>query len=160
MGDWIALQDYAQAQGVSEQEVWAQVQAGQLRHRELGGAVYVFARDDRGSSALALAPPSVPMHYAERSMATLLQLHDELMAEKERCIDLHRRLMSREQAYAEIEYYARLLEAKLEGRYPDVPRPERLASVRPIRPDLNVAPTPAEPPRAASGSRPDGWRAW
>jgi hypothetical protein len=176
MGDWVALQDYAQNQGITEQDAWAEVEAGRLMHRELSGASYVYAREDKPATSLAAPSPAVPMYYAERSMATIMRLHDELMTEKERSIDLQRRLMSREQACAEVEYYARLLEAKIEGRFPDVPRPERLAPVRPIRPDLNVAsaaPSPAPGPnssnsaaqvnssvRAAAGSRPEGWRAW
>ncbi len=187
MGEWVAMQDYAHKRGIPEQDVWAQVQGGQLMHRELAGVIYVYARDERTPTSLATAATTVPMYYAERSMGTIMQLHDELMAEKERCVDLHRRLMSREQAYSELEYYARLLEAKLEGRFPEVHRPERLADVLPIRPDLNVAPPPRParvdlgespnpyrqtwvgPPegsesvdseRAAVGTRPDGWRCW
>ena len=169
MGEWVALQDYAQKQGIPEQEVWKRIRAGQLLQRELGGVVYVYGRETTASKALAVPPPSVPMYYAERSMATIMQLHDELMAEKERCVDLHRRLLTREQAYAELEYYVRILEAKMEGRYPEAPRPERLAQVRPIRP---VAPVPEPEPeptaaaasggshRSGSAPRPDGWRSW
>ena len=169
MAEWVALPDYAQKHGISEQEVWKRIRAGALMQRELGGVVYVYGREGSPSKALAVTTPSVPMYYAERSMATIMQLHDELMAEKERCVDLHRRLLGREQAYAELEYYVRVLEAKLEGRYPEAPRPERLAQVRPIRP---VTPTPqAEEPQpvaAAAGggaprtasARPDGWRSW
>lgn len=163
MGDWVAVHDYAHQRGISPEDVWAQVQAGRLMYRELDGTAYVYEREERSSEALARVQPSVPMHYAERAMATLLQLHDELMGEKERCIDLHRRLMSREQAYAEIESYVRMLEAKIEGRFPEMARPERLAEVRPIRPDLNVAPPAAEeppPPRAAASARVEGWRSW
>jgi len=174
MGDWVALQDYAHGHGISEQDAWAEVEAGRLMHRELSGVIYVYPHGDRRTTALTTPSPAVPMYYAERSMATIMRLHDELMTEKERCIDLQRRLMSKEQAYAEIEYYARLLEAKIEGRLPEVPRPARLAPVRPIRPDLNMAPSPeakadgARPVparekdsvRSTATPRPEGWRAW
>jgi hypothetical protein len=172
MGDWVALQDYAQNQGISEQDAWAEVASGRLKHRELSGAVYVFAREERVPAPLAVPTPAVPMYYAERSMASIMRLHDELMAEKERNIDLQKRLMSREQAFAEVEYYVRLLEARMDGRLPDLPRPERLASVRQLRPDLDANPAPApvspKPQATASaagaarptGTRPEGWRAW
>src|SRR5215831_20434055 len=55
----------------------------------------------------------VPMGYAEKSMASLMQLHGELMEEKERRVDLYRRLMDKEQALAELKMYVRLLEEKL-----------------------------------------------
>ncbi len=162
MGDWVALHEYAQKRGISEKDVFELVETGELLHRQLSGKSYVYDRGERPPGALALAPPSVPMHYAERAMGTIMQLHGELMAEKERCIDLQRRLLSRDQTVAELEWYVRILEARLEGRFPEVPRPEPLAKVTPIRPDLKTAPEPPlEPARAAAGSpRPDGWRAW
>lgn len=59
------------------------------------------------------APAMVPIGYAEKSMASLMQLHTELMDEKERRVDLYRRLMDKEQALAELKMYVRLLEDKL-----------------------------------------------
>jgi|SRR5215470_13535733 len=59
------------------------------------------------------APAMVPIGYAEKSMASLMQLHSELMDEKERRVDLYRRLMDKEQALAELKMYVRLLEEKL-----------------------------------------------
>jgi hypothetical protein len=55
----------------------------------------------------------VPIGYAEKSMASLMQLHTELMNEKERRVDLYRRLMDKEQALAEMKMYVQLLEEKI-----------------------------------------------
>jgi hypothetical protein len=55
----------------------------------------------------------VPAGYAEKSMASLMQLHAELMDEKERRVDLYRRLMDKEQSLAELKMYVRLLEDKI-----------------------------------------------
>ncbi len=71
---------------------------------------------DRPAHALSLpAQPQamVPAGYAEKAMASLMQLHSELMDEKERRVDLYRRLMDREQALAELRMYVKLLEEKL-----------------------------------------------
>lgn len=58
----------------------------------------------------------VPVAYAEKTMSTLLRLHEDLVEEKERRIDLYRRLMDREQELAELRAYVRLLEAELARR--------------------------------------------
>ena len=54
----------------------------------------------------------IPSGYAEKAMASLMQLHSELMDEKERRVDLYRRLMERDQVVAELRAYVKLLEAK------------------------------------------------
>ncbi|HWV38697.1 MAG TPA: hypothetical protein VN033_09515 [Vulgatibacter sp.] len=59
------------------------------------------------------ADERVPVSYAEKAMSSLLRLHDELVEEKERRIDLYRRLMDREQQLAEVRAYVQLLEAEL-----------------------------------------------
>lgn len=56
----------------------------------------------------------MPVAYAEKTMHSLLRLHEDLMEEKERRIDLYRRLMDREQELAELRAYVRLLEAEME----------------------------------------------
>ncbi len=54
----------------------------------------------------------------------LMQLHQELMVEKDQALDLTRNLMERRQEVAELQSYVRLLEQKLEEanarRKPDV----------------------------------------
>jgi hypothetical protein len=128
------------------------------------------------NDALANQVPAqwVPAGYAEKAMASLMQLHSELMEEKERRVDLFRRLMEREQALAELKMYVKVLEEKLAAAVP--PRVE-VPSVTPPAPQVPptpVTPPPAAPPRAASevglrppvpprvGVRPaqDGWRSW
>lgn len=111
----------------------------------------------------------VPASYAEKAMASLMQLHAELMDEKERRVDLFRRLMEREQALAELKMYVKVLEEKLAppkppepvlARPPEPPRPPATpppparvhASVRP-------PPRPPVPPRVGAPIG-DGWRAW
>ncbi|MDF1562625.1 MAG: hypothetical protein P1V51_06260 [Deltaproteobacteria bacterium] len=58
----------------------------------------------------------VPADYAEKTMSSLLSLHEDLMAEKERALDITRRLMAAEQDRAELESYVRLLEVELHRR--------------------------------------------
>lgn len=138
------------------------------------------------------APPQptalVPAVFAEKAMASLMQLHGELMDEKERRVDLYRRLMEREQSLAELKMYVRMLEEKL-GTAPaeaaraepssastaSAPPPERQAAPPPrvaasgaTRPNVVQMP-PRQPAnvRAAPPPRPppphapvDGWKAW
>jgi hypothetical protein len=75
----------------------------------------------------------VPAGYAEKAMASLMRLHGELMDEKEKRVDLYRRLMEKEQALAELRMYVELLEKKVASR-------------------SNAA--------ADSRRRVDAWRAW
>jgi len=58
----------------------------------------------------------VPAGYAEKAMASLMRLHGELMDEKEKRVDLYRRLMEKEQALAELRMYVELLEKKVASR--------------------------------------------
>ena len=128
--------------------------------------------------ALAQAAPSsaVPQAYAEKAMATLMQLHSELMDEKERRVDLYRRLMEREQALAELRMYVRVLEERAEAAKaapavaPPVAAPVAAPPVRvaPAKTAAPVAPSPrrSEPATFVSvGARrgaaaPVGWRSW
>jgi hypothetical protein len=117
----------------------------------------------------------VPVTYAERAMNSLMALHGDLMSEKERALDLTRRLMEERQARAELEAYVRLLEAELTrhggprlgevrtGRADDVSRAtERLLDARPPPPlDRPPAPPPAReaavphpPPRETAAPQP------
>lgn len=109
-------------------------------------------------------PPSlVPMGYAEKAMASLMQLHSELMDEKERRVDLYRRLMDKEQVVAELRMYVQLLEEKLaakedgwgSSRNP-VFRPSGLRPVpsAPTETDSGGPGTQAPQQRASSSPRP------
>ena len=119
----------------------------------------------------------VPEGYAQKAMASLMQLHTELMDEKERRVDLHRQLMEKEQALAEMKMYVKLLEEKLEQRPParqharPPPPPPPAAAVATARPRLRAVsrqskpsrpPPPPPPARPAAGPLPmsDGWRSW
>lgn len=118
----------------------------------------------------APAQALVPSGYAEKAMASLMQLHSELMEEKERRVDLYRRLMEKEQTVAELRMYVKLLEERLQRSAPDpapsaaAPEPaaEAKAVVRPLR--VAPAPTPEPAPvQAAAGGRAhprDGWKTW
>jgi hypothetical protein len=80
----------------------------------------------------------VPIDYAEKAMGSLMQLHSELMEEKERRVDLYRRLMEREQAVAELRMYVKLLEEKVAkteapAKEPTRSVPERRPPVHPER---------------------------
>lgn len=126
----------------------------------------------------------VPASYAEKAMASLLQLHSELMEEKERRVDLYRRLMEKEQALAELKMYVKLLEEKAaEAEKAKAPEPVVTSTTpltthdakptttpsptvftRPVTrqplPRVETAPVPGPAfPRTAS-PREDGWKSW
>lgn len=81
---------------------------------------------------VAHAESLVPSGYAEKAMASLLQLHTELMEEKERRVDLYRRLMEKEQAIAELRMYVKLLEEKAQQSTPAPKAEPVLRAVTPV----------------------------
>jgi hypothetical protein len=100
----------------------------------------------------------VPIGYAEKSMASLMQLHTELMDEKERRVDLYRRLMDKEQALAELKMYVQLLEEKIAKQGEDGSRTHRVASPAPSAKSSNGDRTgfqtkPPPPPRTNGRER-------
>ncbi|MBL8912374.1 MAG: hypothetical protein JNM17_16905 [Archangium sp.] len=110
----------------------------------------------------------VPAAFAEKAMASVMQLHAELMDEKERRVDLFRKLMDREQALAELKMYVRVLEEKLAPPPPPVavappivvPQPQPI-HVRPPPPPKQTPPVPPPmPPRVTTTARLDGWKTW
>jgi hypothetical protein len=109
-------------------------------------------------------PMPVPASYAEKAMASLMQLHGELMDEKERRVELYRRLMEREQALAELKMYVKMLEERVAAP----PVADAPPVVRPVAQPAPVharPPQPARPPSAAPvpprvGQRPEGWKVW
>ncbi len=114
------------------------------------------------SDTMMVAPPAslpVPASYAEKAMASLMQLHGELMDETERRVELFRRLMEKEQAIAELKMYVKLLEerAGMTTKAPEpAPEPRVVAEPR-----VTTAPhhqMPPVPPRV--GQRPEGWKVW
>jgi hypothetical protein len=101
----------------------------------------------------------VPASFAEKAMASLMQLHSELMDEKERRVDLHRRLMEKEQSLAELRMYVKLLEEKaaakpaVQARPPavrPVPRPDTPTQVREAVPPLRSVQAPVSPAAKAT----------
>ena len=132
----------------------------------------------------------VPVSYAEKTMASLLQLHTELMEEKERRVDLYRRLLEKDEALAELRYQVKILEDGLrraEGQPPAASLPAASLPVAPLaapvaalesRAEVPVtvrvvppqvpAPLPGAlvrpgaPPAPTPVSRPsrEGWRQW
>lgn len=93
----------------------------------------------------------MPAAYAEKTMHSLLRLHEELMEEKERRIDLYRRLMTREQELAELRAYVRLLEAEVakdEGVPASAPAPAPQSQHPAGRASAPVEPPPRTPPAA------------
>lgn len=115
------------------------------------------------SDTMMVAAPAslpVPASYAEKAMASLMQLHGELMDEKERRVELFRRLMEKEQAIAELKMYVKLLEerAGLSSKAPEpTPAPRVVAEPR-VTPAQQQQPMPPVPPRV--GQRPEGWKVW
>lgn len=134
------------------------------------------------------AVSTVPIDYAEKAMGSLMQLHSELMEEKERRVDLYRRLMEREQAVAELRMYVKILEEKVAAKAeakveppapakeparaaprlapkPPPPPPRPLKLVRLAEPVRRPAPPPPPAPvreriPPARFSAGDGWKAW
>lgn len=91
---------------------------------------------------------AVPQGYAEKAMASLMQLHTELMDEKERRVELYRRLMEREQSLAELRSYTKALEEKLAALAPPKepappPAPAKATPPPPLRVATRVEPAPA-----------------
>lgn len=127
---------------------------------------------DYPSTPLAPAPAAmVPAAFAEKTMASLMQLHGELMEEKERRVDLYHRLMEKEQSLAELRMYVQLLEDRLgvtpKDPPPAQPKPRPVSAVPPenvvpLPPRMEAAPRRApEPPRPPPDrQRNDGWKAW
>jgi hypothetical protein len=110
----------------------------------------------------------VPLGYAEKTMASLLQLHSDLVQEKERRVDLYRRLMEREQVIAELRSYVRVLEARLALLEPKAqsasgPQPVKSVELPPVslrsRVDAPVR-SPPVPPQVGVRARHDGWKSW
>jgi hypothetical protein len=142
------------------------------------------------TDAIAPVPAAhmIPGDFAEKAMASLMSLHSELMDEKERRVELYRKLMEREQTVAELRMYIRVLEEKLEP-HAEVARPApappplplvqayvapRLAPQTGPQPVIAAPPEPA-PPASAYTREPttapplpprvgrpkvDGWKTW
>jgi hypothetical protein len=114
-----------------------------------------------------LAPSFVPEGYAQKAMASLMQLHTELMGEKERRVELFRQLMEKEQAIAELKMYVKVLEERLEKKAAARQRPPAPPPAPPAPPPrrarLAAVPPPPPPPKAKAPHpkvSSDGWRAW
>jgi hypothetical protein len=108
--------------------------------------------------ATSAAMQFVPVSYAEKAMATLMQLHCELMNEKERRVDLFRRLMEREQALAELRMYVKLLEEQSPpAAPPGAPAAEPGARAPARRPEPRRAPVV---PHVGSNGSTEGWKSW
>lgn len=104
----------------------------------------------------------VPAGYAEKAMASLMQLHSELMDEKERRVELFRQLMQREQALAELKMYVKMLEEKL-APPAAAPAPVTQAAPPPVPPRTQAVRVPPQPPRVAApvaSARPHDWKSW
>ena len=120
--------------------------------------------------ALSASSQLVPASYAEKAMASLMQLHSELMDEKERRVELFRRLMEKEQALAELKMYVKLLEEKAATAVAPPPREPLRVAPRPAPPPAPAATAPpvvpfvarTAPTRPPLTSRPvpDGWKTW
>ena len=117
----------------------------------------------------------VPASYAEKAMASLMQLHSELMDEKERRVDLFRRLMEREQALAELKMYVKMLEEKMaaapvtpkpivmtpsEPPPAPIPQPAPAKVQSPLPYRVAASRVPPVPPQIAARPRVDGWKTW
>jgi hypothetical protein len=116
-----------------------------------------------------VAAQLVPASYAEKAMASLMQLHSELMDEKEKRVELFRRLMEREQALAELKMYVKMLEEKLTpvvAAPAAAPRPIVMKPVEPPAPPPPIpqpargSRAPVPPPMPPSRPRLDGWKTW
>lgn len=176
--EWIALDDFARARSLPREVVWERIRQDQLAHREVDGVHFV-----REPESWPRADSMVPSGYAEKAMASLLRLHDELMVEKEARLGLMQKLMEREQALAELKSYVRLLEARLgdeekrslsrfefagttppPGEPPSAPtEPAPAGAAEEVAPGRSAEPS-APPTRPAVTSaetkQTEGWRNW
>ncbi|MFN7131251.1 MAG: hypothetical protein ACK4N5_04165 [Myxococcales bacterium] len=168
MPEWVTLDEYARRSAISRDAVWDRIRQHQLSYREANGVHLV-----QEPEPLPRPDALVPSSYAEKAMASLLRLHDELMTEKEARFGLMQKLMEREQTVAELKSYVKLLEARLS----DAPLRQTIAEVTRAEPAATpapVAPAPAAPREEAARSapvatvpppperpvRPEGWRNW
>lgn len=120
----------------------------------------------------------VPVGFAEKAMASLMQLHGELVEEKEKRVALYRTLMEKEQALAELSMYVRVLEERLGVAAPAVPEvpkqhvaPRRAPAPAPRESPRPQQPPPSPAPRAPAASTAptaptaptvsdEGWKVW
>ncbi len=114
----------------------------------------------------------VPAGYAEKAMASVMQLHSELMDEKERRVALYRTVLEREQQLAELRAQVKRLEEQLGARTVAAEaqqRPQAVPAVSPATPSAEVATeklrprAPQTPPRVPFVTpRPhvEGWKVW
>ncbi len=123
----------------------------------------------------------VPAGYAEKAMSSLMQLHTELMDEKEKRVELFRTLMEKDQALAELRMYVRMLEDKLAAPpAPIATPPPPVVKAAPVVMEPVVPTAPLPPPRRAPVPAPkvaraastpvaavlprqatnDGWKSW
>ena len=115
----------------------------------------------------------VPAGYAEKAMASLMQLHSELMSEKEKRVDLFRQLMEREQALTELKAYVKQLEAGQKAVTTPVTPTEPVAAMQSaVRTEVAEQPKVAVkiertadvkravPTMAVAGRRLEGWKVW
>ncbi len=115
--------------------------------------------------ATSAATNLVPEGFAEKAMASLMQLHSELMDEKEKRVDLFRRLMEREQSVAELKWYVKVLEEQLARVGPapaeSKPAPPTPAPAAPRVTSAEPAPARAPvPPTLSARPRIEGWKTW
>jgi hypothetical protein len=128
-------------------------------------------RTDVETLSIHHAPPGaqalVPSGFAEKAMASLMQLHGELVEEKERRVELFRRLMEKEQVIAELRMQLRLVEEQ--GGVSDpaprvaIPRPISQAPMprpQPAAPPPQRVRAPASPVSAPARAQLEGWKVW
>lgn len=111
---------------------------------------------------IALSAPQplpVPASYAEKAMASLMQLHSELMDEKERRVELYRTLMEKEQALAELKLYVKMLEERAAQAVPPV-QTVRVAEPVSTPHQTRVVDSMPPPQQHHHVRRPDGWKVW
>jgi hypothetical protein len=97
------------------------------------------------------AAEAVPASYAERAMNSLMKLHEELMGEKERRVELMRATFERDRAVAERDRTIAALRAQVEALKRELERMRQWKQPRPgVKPPAPVqraAPPPPVPPR-------------
>ena len=120
----------------------------------------------------------VPGDFAEKVMASLMSMHSELMDEKERRVELYRKLMEREQTVAELRMYVKMLEEKLAPAkqpepvvqqrhvhavmHPQAMHAQPVEAAKPAAPSAYARAPQVAPPLPPRVARPkiDGWKTW
>jgi hypothetical protein len=152
-GQWVPIEAYARVNGLPMEAVEEMIGDSRMDFRvDTSGRTLVREQLVPGPIIHGNDAQAIPGRFAERALNSLMNLHNELMAEKESRLDLYRKLMEREQAVAELKSLVRLLEGELATATRALPAPVPQPPAAPVAappPVERVAAAPPAPPAPA-----------